>query len=405
MAHVRGGLGLQVTYRLGTGKALSGLGVAFALTAILSGCAATMPGVGPLASQVVSTAGAKQRSDIVFDVVELDYATARRVADYVPSDLNRQFGVRTDNTPAVIGSGDVLEVTIFEAGPDGLFSTPEKKATPLTIVVQADGTASVPYVGSLKLKGKTVEEARQAIIAALHEKAIEPDVLINVAQNVSRTVSVSGAVGAPSIVPLNASGTRLMDVIARSGGATYPPYDSYVTVTRGNKTAMVLLQSVLDYPSENIPLRPGDQVYVTYDPRTFTALGAISRVGKIKFESQHLTLIEAGALAGGGDDTKADPKGYFVFRFENPEIVKVVIGHKRFNELVAAGMTPDENGNYPIVYRIDMSKPQSMLTGQVFPIANRDVIYVSRHPTRDFLKFVELVSAPLAFAAVVKSVD
>jgi polysaccharide export outer membrane protein len=212
-------------------------------------------------------------------------------------------------------------------------------------------------------------------------------------------------VGAPSIVPLNASGTRLMDVIARSGGATYPPYDSYVTVTRGNKTAMVLLQSVLDYPSENIPLRPGDQVYVTYDPRTFTALGAISRVGKIKFESQHLTLIEAGALAGGGDDTKADPKGYFVFRFENPEIVKVVIGHKRFNELVAAGMTPDENGNYPIVYRIDMSKPQSMLTGQVFPIANRDVIYVSRHPTRDFLKFVELVSAPLAFAAVVKSVD
>lgn len=364
-----------------------------------------MPGIGPLASQVVSSAGTKKQGDLVFDVVQLDYATARRVADFIPTDLNREFGVRTDNSPAVIGAGDVLEVTIFEAGPDGLFSTPDRKATPLTIVVQADGTASIPYVGVLNLKKKTVEEVRQAIIAALHEKAIEPDVLVNVAQNVSRAVSVSGAVGSPSIVPLNPSGTRLMDVIAKGGGATQAPYDSYVTVTRGDKTAMVLLQSVLDHPSENIPLRPGDQVYVTYDPRTFTALGAISRVGKIKFESQHLTLVEAGALAGGGDDSKADPKGYFVFRFENPDIVRVVLGKQRFDQLVAAGMTSDENGNYPIVYRMDMSEPQSLLTGQVFPVSNRDVIYISRHPSRDFLKFVELVSAPLAFATVIRSIN
>jgi len=47
---------------------------------------------------------------------------------------------------------------------------------------------------------------------------------------------------------------------------------------------------------------------------------------------------------------------------------------------------------YPIVYRIDMLKPQAYLTGQSFMIRNKDVLYLSRHPATDITRFLTAVS-------------
>ena len=62
-------------------------------------------------------------------------------------------------------------------------------------------------------------------------------------------------------------------------------------------------------------------------------------------------------------------------------------------------MVPDAKGRYPIVYRFDMSNPDSLIVGQTFPIKSRDVIYVSRHPSVDIRKFLTLVGTPLGIAA------
>lgn len=370
-----------------------------ALATALLGCTA-VPSTGPLTSDII-VAAADTKSDLVYDVVDVSYSVAKSVADYRPAELNRRFGPGDRGGVAVIGPGDVLEVTIFEAGADGLFSTTESKATSLTVVVQQNGSASIPYVGPVRFAGRTVESARRAIVEALREKAIEPDVLVNISKNVSRTVSVGGSVNTPGVIPLNPGGNQITEIIALAGGASQAPYDTYVSVTRHGITARVRLQSILDNPAENIFVRPNDQIYLTFDPQVFTVLGETSKVGKVRFESETLSLAEAGALAGGGDRNYADPKGYFVFRFELPEIYELIVGKQRFAELLQHGMKPDREGRYPIVYRIDMSRPQSLLSGQVFPINNHDLVYISRHPSTDFQRFIALIAAPVGLAATI----
>src|SRR5690606_35919021 len=139
-------------------------------------------------------------------------------------------------------------------------------------------------------------------------------------------------------IPLTPAGNRVTEVVAQAGGPTQAPYDTVITVTRSGRTASALMQSLLTSPAENIFVRPGDQIFLTYDPQTFTVLGSTPKVGKVPFQAESLTLVEASALAGGGDASTADPKGYFVFRFESEYVYKSLVGATRFEQLVAAGM-------------------------------------------------------------------
>jgi polysaccharide export outer membrane protein len=42
-----------------------------------------------------------------------------------------------------------------------------------------------------------------------------------------------------------------------------------------------------------------------------------------------------------------------------------------------------------------MTKPDSLIVGQTFPVKNRDVIYASRHPSVDITKFLDFVARPI----------
>lgn len=368
----------------------------------LTGCQA-VPGQGPLASAITNEGGQSaaelnRANAEVFDVVDVDSRSARLVSDYVSTALKRRFGFGGGGGRAVIGIGDQLRVTIFEAGADGLFSTRESKQTPIELVVQPDGKAAIPYVGQVRFAGKTLEEARQSILAALQSKAVEPDVIVTSADTPSRSVTVSGAVARSSQTPIGLSGDHITDVIAKAGGATAQPYETYVTLVRGKRTGTVLLKSIIDNPNENIFVQPGDQIFLSHDSRTLTLLGAIKGNSRKEFGSNDLNLLEAVALGGGGDDASVNGSGYFLFRYEEQEVVQSLLGPARFDAMLRKGMKLNSDGRYPIVYRFDMSKPDSLIVGQTFPVKNRDVIYAARHLSVDFTKFLRIISAPISVA-------
>lgn len=363
-----------------------------------------LPGDGPLASDIseqsrMATSTSQPQKGVVFDIVDIDENSARLISNYDGKLLQRRFGIGGGVKKPVIGVGDQLHVTIFEAGSDGLFSTSDKKQTGIDVLVQPDGKAAIPYVGQVTFGGKTIEEARQAILGALANKAVEPDVIVNIASTASRNVTVSGAVRSPSVVTLGLVPETIMDVMAKAGGPSSQPYENYVTLTRGKKTGTVLLQALIDTPQENIYVQPGDRIFATRDPRTFTVLGAVKSNNRIEFGANDLNLLEAVALAGGSQISTSDMRGYFVFRYEEPDIVMDLLGTGRFNELVRKGMAYDKQGRYPIVYRFDMTKAGSLLIGQTFPIKNRDVIYASRHPTVDLMQFLNLIAKPVGIAS------
>jgi polysaccharide export outer membrane protein len=373
------------------------------ICAALAGCQA-VPGEGPLAETINAEAGQSaaeigRLNAAVFEIIDVDNRSAQLVSQYVSTALNRRFGIGGGVGRVTIGVGDQLRITIFEAGSDGLFSTTESKQTNLDVIVQPDGMAAIPYVGSVRFSGKTLEEARQAILSSLANKAVEPDVIVTSVNTASRNVTVSGAVGRSAQIPLGLVGEKITEVIAKAGGPVGEPYDTYVTLVRGKRTGTALLKSIIANPSENIYVQPGDQVFVTRDPRTFTLLGSIRRNARVPFGANDLNLLEAVALGGGGNDAAVDAKGYFLFRYEEADVVMSLLGNQRFNELLRKGMKPDNAGRYPIVYRFDMTHPDSLIVGQTFPIKSRDVIYASRHPAVDLRKFLSIIGAPLGIAA------
>jgi protein involved in polysaccharide export with SLBB domain len=72
-----------------------------------------------------------------------------------------------------LGVGDVVSVTIFEAGPGGLFVPSDAGARPgnfVTLpdqVVDTNGNITVPYAGKIRAVGRTPAEVQEAINEAL----------------------------------------------------------------------------------------------------------------------------------------------------------------------------------------------------------------------------------------------
>ncbi len=362
---------------------------------LLAGCNNLVPNDGPLLTNV-----ATEREDddgFVYGTVVLDDVAVSSLArhDYYP--LSSKFGLRNAPGGGTLGVGDVIQVTVFEAGPDGIFSTAERKSVSLRLTVQQNGRVSIPFAGSVRVSGRSVEQVRLGILAGLRGKAVEPDVVIDVLEIRSRSVVVNGTVGAAKPVALYRGDERVLDIISQAGGATEAPYETYVSISRGNETRTALLQTLIDTPRENIFVRPNDALYVSHNPRQFLALGAVANVGRHPFGTKTLNLLDATAVAGGFESARANPKAMFVFRYEYPHVVAhlVELGYispRQHHALASATTAKDRHGRLPVVFQIDLTDADNFFVAKRFPVRADDTVYVARHATVDFSKVVDIVA-------------
>ena len=361
----------------------------------LSACTTIVPNDGPLLAKVKSKA--EREDDFVYAYVDLNASAVKTLEHHSHYPLSTKFGLGNARGGARLGVGDVLSVTIFEAGPDGIFSTQERKNVTLKLTVQQNGRISIPFDGSVRVAGRTVGEVRRSIIAALQGRAVEPDVIVEVDTIRSRAVAINGAVNSAQPVPLTLGRERLLEVISAAGGPSGEPYNTYVSVSRGGTTRTALLQTLIRHPRENIFVRPDDSIYLTKDPRQFVALGAVKSDGRYEFGSRDLNLLEATAIAGGFEDTRSNPQAFFVFRYEYDHVVrhlyeKHFVGDEALEAIISKGYLRDKEGRLPVVYRLDLSDPDNFFMAKRFPVRNDDAIYVARKGTVDFTKIIQLLA-------------
>jgi polysaccharide export outer membrane protein len=376
--------------------------VLLALLPILAGC---LPSAGPQTSRIVSGG---QQSEPPFAVVTLDQAVAELLASQGPQTLGDTFGVGSAAPALTLGVGDVVVVTIFEAASGGLFSGDTgtlggatKSVSLPPQPVSRNGTLSVPYVGQVRAAGLTPVEVQRATEAALKDKAIEPQVIVTVTQSPSTFVTVAGDVGQPARLPLNLGGNRVLDTIAAAGGAKEADYNSFVRLTRGSSSATVSLARIVRDSGQNIYLRPNDIVYVYSDPQIYTAFGATSRNASVPFTTDRLTLAEAVAQAGGLNDVRADAHGVFVFRYEEPELYRLV----QSTRPEALGSPPVTTAGVPVVYKLDMKDPRGFFAAQRFLMRDNDVLYVSNASSTDLQKLLSVFSGSIGTAAAVNNLS
>ena len=124
------------------------------------------------------------------DEDSLPYALIKvtpQVIDLLALNAPRLSTIFTDRRPPKVitfGIGDIVSVTVFEAASGGLFIPAEASVRPGNFVqlpnqaVDSNGNITVPYAGAVRALDRTPAEVQQSIVAALKNRAIEPQAVV-----------------------------------------------------------------------------------------------------------------------------------------------------------------------------------------------------------------------------------
>ena len=373
---------------------------------MLSACAGWLPASGPSVSQISNSSQTLNQTlsneVVVVDVTEdllqkLSFYGAGLMRDGIP------VSWRSAKPNLVLGQGDSVQVSIFEAPPAVLLSGSSalSNAADLSIgsgagvmnlpeqMVSQSGTIMVPFAGSVPVAGKTAAQVEQLIRARLSKIANQPQVVARLTQNATNTVVVL-ADGRSIRMPLTAKGERLLDVLPLSGDAKKVKSTS-IRLTRDGITRDVSASILSQHPENNVYLQKGDVVAVLQDPYRVTVLGATNANAAIDFGDEGLTVAEALGRVAGLNDFRADPRGIYIFRKQ----ALTRLGEDNFDE-----------ARQPTIFRIDVRDARGMMLAQNFRIRDKDMIYVSNAPSVQWQKVIGIFNNIVGSAAsTVNSID
>jgi polysaccharide export outer membrane protein len=370
-----------------------GLGILLSLLLLVvaAGGCAVMPISGPSSWDV--WAGQHDPKDLPYAFVRITPKVADVLGKAAPR-LVGEFPDRSRPKDIVFGNGDIVSVTIFEASSGGLFIPAEAGVRPgnfITIPAQAvdvNGNIAVPYAGEIRARGRTAAEIQKAIVDALKDRAIEPQVIVSSVEQRTSLITVLGDVTRPGRLPAQLTPERILDTISRAGGTAGPGPDEWIMLERVGRRALSPFGALIYEPANNIYIHPNDIIYVYREPQTYLAFGALGTQQQIPFGTWRITLAEAVAKAGGLVDGAADPASVFLYRGETRDVAEAIgIDASKFQGPII-----------PVIYNINFRNPAGYFLATTLEMRNKDVVYVSNSVSTEaskFFNYIILINATL----------
>ena len=199
------------------------------------------------------------------------------------------------NGELIIGSGDLLEVSVYGA--------PEFTKQ---VRVADSGDVSLPLLGLVQVSGLSVRQAELLVQQRLSAGGFfnDPQVSIFEREYATQGISVLGEVQKPGIYPLLGS-RKLYDAISAAGGVT-PKSGNTITVTHRRQPkepqSVVLPPNQTFPPQVNIDIFPGDTVVVSKAGIIYV-VGDVHLPSGFVMENSRLTVLQAIAMAQGTNPT------------------------------------------------------------------------------------------------------
>lgn len=358
---------------------LAGRGLALATALLLGGCA-TLPSSGPTGNDIKRSAAEVART-MGIELVQL------AAVDQLPKDEPPGMPTLASYPPPptdMVGPGDVLDISVYEAGVTLFSGSGSRSSSPLATGfdpsaqverlppnrVDDDGFIRLPYVGRMKVLGRTTSEIEAMIRRGMRKMSQNPQIIVSIREAVSNSIILGGEVARPGRLVLPTNRESLLDAIALAGGYRGEAKDLVVRVERSGRQAEARLGTVLGTKEADFRMYPGDRVVILRSPRTFSVLGAPGRVEQFVFSGSTVSLTEALAMAGGANPNTGDAKAIFVFRYAK-----------------AADGT-----EHPVVYHLNMMNAGSFFIAQRFAMQDKDVLYVGNAGANQPTKLVQIVS-------------
>ena len=236
------------------------------------------------------------------------------------SDTSQPFRVETISVESMeagsedpiyrLGPGDRISINIF--GEPGLES----------VVVQVDGSGDVqlPLLSRMQMSGLSLNEAQDHLEAEYGLHFIDPWVVIQLVESLSRPVYLLGAFNQAGVIHLTRP-TSLIHALSAGQGLTEAAYTRGARLIRDGQIAAVDIHGLLNrgHMDQNIWLLPDDTIFIPsmQDLRIYV-LGAIFRPGAQSITNGPVSLAQAIGEAGGPLRGQANLKRVRVIRAQSP---------------------------------------------------------------------------------------
>ena len=337
--------------------------------AVLAGCAGTGPRTGQILSGAEATRAASSEPLVDYALVAVGPDTAR-VANAAKAPPTAFF----PDGPArqvVLGIGDTVQITIVTTSDGaGFIDFANGSLAPLSSVplppqtIREGGTLNVPPVGRVLARGRTISSFENQLQQQLGQYLVNPAVIVELIDRQSERVTITGAVGAPGRVSLDEVDSRLIDIIAASGGLGGNPEDLTLTLTRDGISRSLPLRALFDTPSYNVRVQGGDVLSVRPPQRKLTLLGSAGGETLV-FDEPKVTLADALGRSGGVLSRRTDRKSIFVYR-PVPRDTLAALG------VDARTFTTE---TVPTIFRFNFSDPGIFFVSNQFEMDDGDIIY------------------------------
>jgi polysaccharide biosynthesis/export protein len=309
---------------------------------------------------------------------EIDVSLLQEKGDAPAAPLTADITALTAYTPSayLIGPGDVLQINVWDHpelasadGGGGAGANGQRPADPAAgFVVSASGEVQFPYIGKLKVAGKTTDEVQESLGHALTYFK-NPQVTVRIASFRSKQVYVDGEVRLPGVQPINDVPMTLYEAINRAGGLQPSSDESRLELIRDGRAYGIDLTAMLAHriSGAGIVLKDGDVLHVSSrDQNGVYVMGEVNRPAfAIPRRDGSLTLSDALSQAGSLNTSSADASQVFVIR--------------------------GSGSASPQVYHLDAGSPIAMVLANQFELQPKDVVYIDGNALVRFSRVLNLL--------------
>lgn len=336
-----------------------------------------LPGGAPISEEILKES---QEGNAAFALYPVTRAFLPTVAQWPPTGTQENLpwiGASQGAKTQIIQPGDRLLLSVWDSSENSLLTAQEQKVIQLeNVVVAANGSVFMPYVGNISVIGLTPDLAREELQSALEKIVPSAQLQLVMSEGRNNSVDLVSGVLTPGTYPMPDRNYTVMGLISAGGGISANLNNPQIRLVRGGQIYGTSVDALLNNPRLDTLLRGGDRVFVEEDERHFLSFGATGTEALHTFTKDKLSAMDAISIMGGIKDNKADPQGLLILRqYPGSAIQSGVRGPRKAQ----------------VVFSINLNTADGLFSARQFQINSDDLVIATESPINDVLTISNII--------------